>query len=373
MTEPIRVLQVMASLDRGGAETVVMDWLRRIDRTKVTFDFVVNEGGPYAFEEEAIGLGSRIVRAPVFQGWNALGYATWWRNLLTKHPEWQIVHAHHTTPAFIFLAVARRLGRRTIAHSHTGGRDASLKGAARTALSWPLRFVAQTHLACSTLAGTWMFGRRTPARVIPNGITAERFAYSLANRERTRRELGLQDALVVGHVGSFSKPKNHARLLRVFSALVKREQRARLLLVGDGGLRDQIEQDIRSFDLEDKVLLVGVRRDIPELLSAMDVLLFPSHYEGLPVAVVEAQATGLPCVVSDSVTPEVALTDLVSFLSLGQSDNVWAQEVAETSTRLVARSSRTQEIRSAGYGAAEVAEEITDLYQSVHQRFSERA
>lgn len=336
MAEPIRVLQVMASLNRGGAESVVMDWLRRVDRTVVTFDFVVNAGGPYAFEQEAEALGSRVFHAPTFRGWNAASYALWWRSFLVEHPEWQVVHAHHTVPAFIYLGVARRLGRVAVAHSHTAGRDGSLSGVTRTVLRWPLRYVADVHLACSKLAGTWMFGRKTAVQVIPNGINSARFSFDPAERVRLRRELGLGDALVVGHVGSFGPVKNHGRILRIFSALAARDTRARLLLVGDGGLRGDIEQQVRALGLADKVVLPGVREDIPAVLSAMDVLLFPSHYEGLPVAVVEAQASALPCVVSDAVTPEIALTDLVDFVPLSAPDEVWAAKVLEAASGWIA-------------------------------------
>lgn len=362
MPEPIRVLQVMASLDRGGAETVVMDWLRRLDRTKVTLDFVVNEGGPYAFEQEAVELGSRVFRAPLFQGWNVASYALWWRRFLVDHPEWAIVHAHHTVPAATYLGVARKLGRVTVAHSHSAGRENTLLGVMRTGLRWPLRYIPDVHLACSNLAGTWMFGRKAGARVIPNGIETERFAFDAQARVQGRSELGLDETLVVGHVGSFSFPKNHGRLLRIFAAIAEREPRARLLLVGDGGRRSWIEHDVRVRGLEDKVLMAGVRKDIPAVLSAMDVLLFPSHYEGLPVSVVEAQASGLQCVVSDAVTPEIALTDLVSFLSLDESDEIWAAKVLLEAGSRSSRRSRVDELREAGYDSAQVAAEMQRLY-----------
>lgn len=365
MTEPIRILQVMASLDRGGAEAVVMNWLRQIDRSKVTFDFVVNEGGPYAFESEAIELGSRVLRAPRFRGWNSVSYAVWWRRFLAEHQEWKIVHAHHTAPAAIYLAVARNLGRFTIAHSHNAGRESGPLGVVRQALHLPLRVVADSHLACSAVAGRSMFGERTTVQVVPNAIKVERFAFTPSERDRIRLELGWQDALVIGHVGRFDPQKNHARLLRIFAGLAHNEPRARLLLVGDGLLRPQIEQDIASLGLEGKVVLTGVRTDIPELLSSMDVLLFPSHFEGLPVTVVEAQAAGLPCVVSDAITDEVALTELVTFISLNHPDVAWVRGVQEAAS-CQGRASRTREIRSAGYDSAEVAAYMQRLYMELN-------
>lgn len=361
MTEPIRILQVMASLDRGGAEAVVMDWLRRIDRGKVIFDFVVNEGGSYAFEQEAVELGARVFRAPRFRGWNAVPYALWWRGFLSNHPEWSVVHGHHTVPGFIYLNVARRLGRIGIAHSHTAGRDESLRGLMRTVLRLPLRYVADVHMACSREAGEWMFGRKASVRVIPNGIDTERFAFDQVERMRVRRELGYDESLVVGHVGSFSKPKNHKRMLRIFAALAEREPSARLLLVGDGGLRDEIEQDIRALRIDEKVHLAGVREDIPAILSAMDILLFPSFYEGLPVSLVEAQASGLLCVVSDRITREVDLTGLLVYCPLDGSDDVWVDALMAANDSLP-RASRADELREAGYDSSQVADDLSQLY-----------
>lgn len=372
VSEPIRVLQVMASLDRGGAEAVVMDWLRRIDRERVVFDFVVNDDKEmYDFEGEAAALGCNVIRAPRFKVRNAFTYALWWRRRLLRHPEWQIVHAHHTVPAFIYLALASAMGKVTIAHSHIAGRDRSLAGMTRVTLRWPLRHVAQVRLACSRLAGDWMFGGRVATRVIHNGVELDRFAFDPDERRRLRQELGLMDAFVIGHVGRFSRQKNHVRILRIFAEALAREPKARLLLVGDGGLRPQIEQDISSLGLEDHVILAGVRDDIPRLLSAMDVLLFPSHYEGLPVTVVEAQASGLPCVVSDTVTDEIALTDLVRFVSLDEPDEAWADTVLQMAA-IPWRRSRIDELRDAGYDSAQVAQEIQDLYLELAEAHAER-
>ena len=367
MAETLRVLQVLASLDRGGAEATVMDWLRRIDRDRIIFDFVVNESDrPFAFESEALALGSRVIRSPRFKLWNILPYGVWWYRGLMQHPEGGIVHGHHTSPAFVYFAIARVLRRVTIAHSHTAGRDQSLAGRLRVVLRWPLRHLASNHLTCSELAGYWMFGHSTLARLIPNGIETTRFGYDATTRQQIRRQLGLTDALVVGHVGSFSSPKNHSRLLRIFSTVLKTEHRARLLLVGDGALRAKIEKDIHLLGLEGTVSLVGVREDVPELLSAMDVLLFPSHYEGFPVTVVEAQASGLPCVVSDAVTPEIGLTDLVTFVSLTERDEVWAVKVLQLASQ-THRESRVKELREAGYDAAQVAKELQEFYLELAQ------
>lgn len=367
MNEPIRVLQVMASLDRGGAEAVVMDWLRSMDRSRVQFDFVVNEGGPYSFEEEAEELGSRIVRAPRFRGWNAASYAIWWRNTFASHPEWGIVHAHHTVPAFIYLSVARRLGRATVAHSHNAGRDRNLDGVIRGVLRRPLRLVAETHLACSEDAGDWMFGKNTNVRVVHNAINTAKFAFDEEDRLRVRRELNWEDAIIVGHVGSFMRQKNHSRLLQIFAEFWEAEPRARLLLVGDGGLRSQLQRQAGELGIDDNVLFVGVRKDIPALLSAMDIFLFPSHYEGLGVALIEAQASGLPCLASDVIPRDAKLTDLVSFLPLDAPDSLWV-DAARQSLGRGPRKSHAEEVKAAGYDSNATASEMQNFYQTLQPR-----
>ena len=361
MSEPIRVLQVMATLDRGGAEAVVMDWLRRIDKEQVTFDFAVNsDAGPYAFEAEAVRLGARIIRAPRFKLWNTISYSAWWYRCLKKHPEWLIVHAHHTVPAFAYLSVARLLGRVTIAHSHSASHPGRLGKWARWAMTLPLRWVAHYRLACSTPAATWMFGRRAETSLVHNGVALDEFEYDAQNRDRVRKELGLGDGLVVGHVGRMVPPKNHARLVQVFERSTEVEPFAHLLLVGDGELRSEIERHIRALKIDENVILVGVRADVSALLAAMDVLVLPSHFEGLPVSIVEAQASGLPCVVSDAVTREVGLTDLVQFISLEESDEVWSNAVLKA--KELPRRSRVEELRAAGYDSSETTGEMQRLY-----------
>lgn len=368
MSESIRVLQVMSTLGRGGAETVVMEWLRRIDREQFSFDFIVNDDGiEHAYEREALDLGCRIVRAPRFKLWNLFPYITWWYRCLKLHEEWRIIHAQNTIPAFVYLSVARLLGRTTIAHSHAaGGLQGRLLYRLKELLLLPLRWIAHVRLACSRAAADWMFGDKTSARVIPNGIDLARFAYSIDARLATRNQLGLTSEFTMGHVGSFHEPKNHTRLLRIFAAVLEHDPSAKLILVGDGHLRRQIEGEIAALGISGAVILTGLREDIPDVMAAMDVLVLPSHYEGLPVVLVEAQASGLPCVVSDAVTREVALTDLVRFASLSEPDDSWADAILDTRSSGVRRS-RIEQLRIAGYDSAQVARELQDLYMELSQ------
>lgn len=362
MTEPIRVLQVLPGFSRGGIETLVMDWLRQIDRERVMFDFIIVYPDKCHYAEEASALGCRVIRAPGFGVRALLSNALWWYRCFSEHPEWRIVHGHAPIPAVIYLAIARVLGRHTIAHSHNSGRDVTTvrDGLFRATMQWPVKYVAHTRLACSKSAGDWLFGRYS-SEIVNNGVQLSRFEFDPGARERVRAELELDDALVVGHIWRLVQAKNHRRVLRIFARILARKPNARLLLIGDGGLRRQIEQDISSLGLGGHVTLAGPRDDIPQVLAAMDVLLFPSHHEGLGLAVIEAQTTGLPCVVSDAIPREVGMTDLVRFVPLEEPDEAWADTVLKMAAS-PGRRSRVDELREAGYDAAQVAQEMQDLY-----------
>lgn len=368
MTEPQRVLQVLASLDRGGAETVVMDWLRHMNRRRVTFDFIVHHSSKFdSFEHEALELGSRIYRVP-HSPVNLISYTLWWIRQFRQHPEWQIVHAHHTSPAAIYLAIARERGLVTIAHSHTAGREPTARGVLKQALRWPLRHIADITVGCSDLAVRWMFGRHSSSVIIPNSISPEVYEFSIERRQQIRNEFQSGDALVVGHVGRFHPAKNHRKVLEIFSTITTRSPGARLLLVGDGELRPRIERLAAEFNVHDSVTFTGVRTDVGELLSGMDVLLFPSIFEGLPTSVIEAQAAGLPCVISTSISPEVLFSSKVRALQLEESSDVWADAVLEMAAQSD-RSGGVQLIRSSGYDTDSVVERIVQMYEGlIHQQ-----
>jgi len=347
---PIRILQVFASLDRGGAETMMMNIYRKIDREKIQFDFVVNANdSEYAYENEITQLGGRVYRMPRYLLYNYFSYRQAWRRLLLQHPEWQIIHGHHTAAASVYLGVARAMSRKTIAHSHVAGRDNTLKSYAKMAVRYPLRFKTDYLFACSFKAAWWMFGKHSRrAHVIKNAIDARRFAHN----EKTAC-----DKFVVGHVGRFELQKNHAFLVDIFAEVKRLRPEAVLLLVGDGKLRCEIESKVRT----DGVYFLGVREDIPELLRSMDVLVFPSLYEGLPVTVIEAQAAGLPCVISDAITDEVIITDLVKQFPLNASAHKWAEAILDFADT-VSRRDTYDEIVAAGYDIGGQAEVLSKFY-----------
>lgn len=365
---PIRVLQIFASLDRGGAETELMNLYRQMDREKVQFDFVVNESSrEYAYEAEIMKLGGRIYHVPRFQGWNYKRSLRAWNLLLQEHPEWRILHGNHTSCAFIYMKAARKYHRSTIIHSHSASEIRSLKGLIKILLRLPLRFQADYLFACSRGSAVWMFGRRDrDVRILKNAIDLPRYAFSEELRNKKREELGVTEKYVVGHIGNFTRPKNYPFLLKVFRKLKEKNNNAILLLIGKYDNDPTIRKRIARMKLSDSVILTGVREDIPELLQAMDVFVFPSLYEGIPVSLMEAQASGLRCLVSDTVSKEAKVTGLVEYIPLKKSHKYWSEKAGSYACGYD-RSSPQEELRHAGYDVAVNAKWLEEFYLSIRQ------
>lgn len=366
MTEPIRILHVIGVMNRGGAETMIMNLYRNIDRTKVQFDFVENEGEAAAFDAEIRALGGKIYNCPRYRGKNHLAYMKWWHEFFRSHrDEYPIVHGHIGSTAAIYLSVAKRYGAYTIAHSHSAG----LGSAMYRVFAYPTRYVADHFFACSRDAGISRYGKKVGGsekrcRVLNNAIDTRRFACNPEVRSRIRDQLRIsEDILVVGHVGRFVDAKNHLFLIDIFDQIRKKNPKSVLLLVGDGELRPQIEEKISQKQLKDAVIMTGVQADVWNYYQAMDVFAFPSIYEGVPVSMVEAQTAGLPCCVSANVPGETAITDLVEFISLEQGPEFWAERIIRRAAD--PRRDMTREMEQAGFDVSATSKWLEDFYRKV--------
>lgn len=360
--EPIRVLHVFGSLDRGGAETMILNLYRNMDRNRMQFDLIVNAGDTeYSLAKEFTRLGCRIFTVPKLCPWNIQNYRQAWIKLLREHPEWRILHGHNTSAGLVFIPLAKAFNRITIAHSHTAGGECSPKSLLKRLLRYPLRNMADHLAACSERAARWMFGSDCEkVLLLKNGIDVSQYLYNPSVREEKRKALGLENRFIVGHVGRFHSLKNHSFLLKVFKAIRERENSAILLLVGDGELRRSLEKKVSLMKLEDSVIFAGVRTDIPQLLQAMDAFVFPSKFEGVPLALLEAQIAGLHCVASENIDPAVRACSHLTFLSLRLSPEVWADTVL--AQRSLERADTSAEIEHAGYNARENAKKLEKLY-----------
>lgn len=362
----IRVLHVLGRLDFGGVESWLAQVAANIDRSKVQLDFLVHDTRPGALDESVRAQGCRIL--PCALG-NPVTFSVQLLRTLRRYGPYDVVHSHvHHFSGAILLA-ARLAGVRVrLAHSHSDTRrgDATANWRRRAYLRATERLVrrhATAGLAASRDAASALFGSEWASdsrlRVLHCGIDLSRYHGTSASAE-VRKELGIgESTLVLGHVGRLSPPKNHRFLLEVMAAFVRSEPESKLVLVGDGPLRSAIRQGISDFGLDGKVLLCGARSDVPRLLAAMDVFVFPSLWEGMPLSLVEAQAAGLPCLVSDAVTTEATVVkELVTRLGLPLGAGPWA----DTATRL-ARAPRPVDAAAA---LARVRASDFDISTSTH-------
>lgn len=333
MSEAIRVLHVLGGLDIGGAESYVMNMYRVIDKSKVQFDFVKHTSKTQHYDEEILKLGGRIFCCPKYTGKNHFRYQVWWKNFLRQHPELVIIHGHVRSTAAIYLYIAKNMNRLTISHSHSISNGNGLGSFFKNILQIPIRTIADWMFACSEESGKWLFGKnvltKSNYKMVFNGIDCKKFQFSEEKRTKIRNEFGLSDQFVIGHVGRLCEPKNHYFLIQVFKEICKRDNQAVLLLVGDGPLRDKIATYCLEQGIKENVIFTGSRSDTDYLYCAMDVFLFPSLWEGFPVALLEAQASGLQCFVSDTIPANVFLTNLINVHSLNAQFETWCNDILQ--------------------------------------------
>lgn len=358
MEQPIRILQIVSFMQRRGLETLLMNCMRRMDRTKVQFDFIVHRPFRADYDDEIEALGGRIHRLPRLNPFDPR-YKRALRSFFRAHPEYRIVHCHLDCMSALPLAAAKEAGIPVrIAHAHSSSQDKNLKYLLKRYYMRKIPSAATHFFACSTEAGQWMFPGQT-VRTIRNGIDTAAFAFDPGTRTAVRRELALGDALVIGHVGRLIGVKNHAFLLEVFERVRRSCPDSVLLLVGSGPLEDQLRQKAAALGIGDAVRFLGVREDVPRLMQAMDVFVLPSLFEGLGIAAVEAQAAGLPCIVSDTVPAAVRMTDSVAFLPLELPEH-WADMVLRFSA--LKRFADCSGICAAGYDITSTAAELQRFY-----------
>ncbi|HXG09742.1 MAG TPA: glycosyltransferase family 1 protein [Gemmataceae bacterium] len=371
---PVRILHVVGAMNRAGVETWLMHVLRHIDRERYRMDFLVHTDRPGDYDEEIRRFGARLLVCPHHR--RPWAYARRFRQILRECGPFDVVHSHvHLFSGFVLrLASAAGIPLR-IAHSHSdttrveAAAGVLRRGYRRLMRRW-IRKYATVGLACSRKAAAALFGpdweRDGRWRVHYCGIDLEPFR-QVVDRLAVRAEFGIPpDAWVLGHVGRFHPAKNHSFLVEIAAEVARCRPDMRLLLVGDGPLRPQVEQRIAALGIADKVILAGRRPDVPRLLlGAMDVFVFPSHHEGLPLVVLEAQAAGLPVVMSDQVTDEVCLIEpLVRRLSLQHSAEEWARSTLVAGRLEIALAEARERVAASAFNIRMGVATLSHLYAS---------
>lgn len=369
-TSPIRVLHVLGTTNLGGAESRIMELYRCIDRSKVQFDFLVHTTEQGHYSKEIQELGGRIYSLPRFKVVNLAEYKKAIRQFFKEHKEFAAVQGHMTSTASIYLPIAKKTNPSviTIAHARSAGVDKGAKGYVTKLLRSSLKHKTDYCFTCSEEAGIAVFGKKWVKKgrvwTIPNAIDVNRFQYNEAVRKAVREELAIQDKFVIGHVGRFGFMKNHTYLVDIFAELCRNREDMALVLIGKGEEEARIREKLHALEIEDKVIFLGNRFDVERYYQAFDYFVFPSVFEGLPGSVVEAQAAGLHCLVSDRVTGEVVLTDLVSCRSIEEEPKLWAEEILKNAKEALVRSDMREAIAKKGFDVNTQAERMEKFYQT---------
>ena len=371
MQEKIKILMVLGNTRRGGTQAFIMNVLRNIDRVRFQIDFALNldfEGG---WGPEMKSLGSNIFIMPVFKVYNWITFAKTWESFLSEH-HYDIIHGHTTNSAGVYLKIAQKKGCKTIAHIHsTGYRGNVIEKLTKKLFSRLAKKYADYWFACSPMAAEMLFGdeyKKYPRYYeMPNAIDVRRYRFDPVSRNKIRKEIGLTDEnILCGHVGTFSTPKNHTHTLRVFCEILKQRPTAKLLLIGEGNLKDAIHAQAKNLGIFDKIIFKCNLGNVNEYLMAMDLFIFPSLFEGFGMVSLEAQATGLNVIQSNVVPKETLLTECVKPLPLSLSPVEWAYEGLKMEPR--DRASVNEVIASTKYNLKHTVDLISRLYTEMKSK-----
>ena len=337
MTRPLRILNLFTILNRGGAETMVMNYYRALDKTQVQFDFMVHREERGAYEDEIEAMGGRIYRMCPIYPQNIGRYQQLLKTFFDEHPEYQILHSHMSELGyFAFKEAARHHVPVRICHAHNipvfrnETFTEKLKRLPREILARLITPLSTDYFACSKGAGEWLFGKQKQAVILNNAIDTAQFVYNPELSAAVRAQYGWTGKLVVGHVGRFCPQKNHLFLLDIFFHIQQEVPESVLVLVGDGELRTEIVRKIAALHLEQKVVLMGSVSEVHRLYQAFDLFLFPSLYEGFGNVLLEAQAAGLPSFTTkDTVPQQACISPLLHYLPLSDSAEQWKDAVLQ--------------------------------------------
>lgn len=363
----IRVLHVLAGLNSGGTESFIMNVYRNINRNEIQFDFLLRQDSDPCTVKEVVAMGGRIYTLPHFPKKILGNYLELKRFFKERSAEYKAIHVHCNSLSYIApLLEAKKYGiNRRIVHSHnTQGANFRFVEYIHKINKARIKNLATDRFACSRLAGDWMFN--DSFQVVNNAIDVNKFKFNLQSREQTRDELAIDGKFVIGHIGRFVEQKNHELLISIFHKVSTLDDDAVLLLIGEGPLQSKIRSRVESEGLSEKVIFTNTRKDIANLLSAMDVMVLPSKFEGLGIVLVEAQASGLKAITSKDVVPlEARTTNLLEYLSLDDSVDLWADKILSNKEPYI-RDDKQIDIKNNGYEISDLVERLQDFYLGNH-------
>jgi glycosyltransferase involved in cell wall biosynthesis len=337
-----------------------MNLYRCLDRSKVQFDFVKHTHNKCAYEEEILSLGGRIYTAPRFMGINLIQYQNWWKKHILRHPEHNIIHGHYFTVSKYYFDICKKMGRTTIGHSHTD--TYTWKNIEKLIMIRNLEYFCDYRLACSEKAGKMLYPHKDYT-VLKNAIDVTKYLYNQRAEQEVRDEFNLGESPIIGVIGTIKDVKNPLASVEILKNVLEERPEVKMLWIGaDGGMKNDVVHKLYEYGCCDNVVFTGVRSDVNRLLQAINVYIMPSLKEGLPVAGIEAQAAGITCIFSDTVSEDVAITDCCYFLPLSDME-VWAKSCLEAFNK--PRKDTQAAIREAGFDVHTTAKWIQDFYEGL--------
>lgn len=368
MDEPVRVAMIMGKMVGGGVESVVMNYYRCIDRTKIQFDFIIDNDSTIIPEEEIISMGGRIYKVSPYQ--RVFSYMKDIKKIFEEN-NYKIVHSHINTLSVIPLLVAKKcLIPIRIAHNHsTIGRDDLKKNVIKYGLRVFSTMFPTHYIAPIYKTGEWLFGSKVAKNelfILPNAFKINNFTFNDKARVELRKKLGyLEKDFVLGSVGRIVHSKNHIFIIRILKKIYKDNPNIKLLIIGDGPLKKEIEQVVRDLNLEKIVTIVSNVVDIENYYMVMDLFLFPSYYEGLGLAGVEAQASGLPIIASDTLPTEINITCDYYKTSLNDMES-WINRInAIIDSKTNRKLDISEKLKIRGYDIDIEAKNLVDYYYNI--------
>lgn len=369
MEKPYRVAHIIRKIRDGGVETVVNNYYKQIDKSCIQFDIYYHSDSGFAPSEELIAMGAKFYAVPPYYK-NIFGYVKTLRKYFRRN-SYMIVHSHMNTISFfpLYAAWREKIPIR-IAHNHSvpGGRE--LRNIIKYILRPFVRVFATDYFACSEKAGRWLFGNsnynKGRVQIVANAVDFSKYSLSIEKTNLMKKDFGIEGRIVIGHVGRFTYAKNHKFLLKVFKTFKNIVPNAILLLIGDGEMRNEIEKEIVALNISDDVILTGWTCQPEKYYHLIDVLVLPSFFEGIPMVLLEAQISGVPCVISDVVSREVYISNGIAALSLSASCEEWANKIKQSIQKKVVLNSKSKK-----YDIQKAAKILCKIYQKKIDKYFE--
>ena len=367
----IRVLQVIAGMNAGGMENMIMNYYRNLNKKLIQFDFLIFTEGEAFFEKEILSLGGRIYKI-ISRRKNFIKNRIELNRFFMKYAQiYDIAEFHQGITYYYPLKMAKRYGIKVrIIHNHGIDRNflKYLNFYNELFAKRRISNLATHFFSCSEDVNNQLFSnkilKRKNIQIIPNAIDVVKFRYSKRKSDKIKKELNInEDTYVFGHIGTFTYPKNHDFIIQQYSELCKRRKICVLLLIGEGPLKKQIEEKVRNSNIEDRVIFLGVRKDVPDILSAIDTLIFPSLFEGIPLTLIESQAAGVRLLISNNISRKIICTNLCKFISLTENDE-WQESLMDFRKK-EDREKYNEQVQETNYNIKKMALKLQKLYISI--------